>query len=161
MRIIFSGLTMLSLLLAIAIILPCMLIGRLAWVRHLPSEWRLLRRMKRSGRHISFDAAADACSAGHGTAIFELPSLTISRLWWTEDEIFRPPNYSTLDKIEPIPSIGFDQWLYERYLAPDVGKALIVRVGKLDTSVICPGGKFAAQGCNVVTIATGSLRRTQ
>jgi hypothetical protein len=49
---------------ALPILFPLVFLNGFAWVRHLPSEWRLLRSMKRSGRYATPTSAADACAAG-------------------------------------------------------------------------------------------------
>jgi hypothetical protein len=82
-------------------------------------EWQLVRAMKRSGRHIGVERVAEACEAGKGTLIWEMAQPTITRLWWTDDEILSPS--------EPDPQ--FDQWVYELYLSPADGKALLIRTG--------------------------------
>ena len=133
---------------------PFVLITKLAWLRHLPSECRLSRRMKQCNRYMGETAAAEACAAGRGTLIWEIPrhTITISRLWWTEDEIEPRP-------LDVAPDDEFDLWLYANYLAPVGGKALLVRTGKFDTSIVCaassitiPSGRFIPVGTSRFTL---------
>ena len=137
---------------------PLVFLNGLAWVRHVPSEWRLLRSMKRRGRYMTVAAALDAFAAGRGTVIWELANPRISRLWWIDDAIRqRPLDRDEFGPLPPAPDPAFDQWVYEHYLAPKTGKALLVRTGKV--SVISPGGTFSSPGDEMVFVYTGRVQK--
>jgi len=146
---------------ALPLLFPLVFLIGLGWMRHLPSEWRLLRSMKRSGRYLTPTSAADACAAGRGTAIWELANPHISRLWWAEDEVRQAPlEHDAFGPIPPEPDPEFDQWAYDRYLAPQGGRALLVRTGKLDVSVLWPESRFSRLGGRLVLVYTGRVRKT-
>lgn len=81
---------------------PLVFIVKFGWLKHLPCERRLRRRMKGCGRYMGEAAVAEACAAGRGTLIWDLPTsaaVTISRLWWTDDEIHPKPHDTAPDPV--------------------------------------------------------------
>ncbi len=110
-------------------------------LRFLPHERRLQARMKAAGRLGSLDALKSG-----GTIIHDLPTMSwgVSRLWWTPDDVMReapvpPPTSEEASHSLPPWSDdfrwhAFDRWVWERYLNPENGTAMLLqswRVGKL------------------------------
>lgn len=98
-------------------------------VGHLPAELRFRRQMKAAGRYLPPLGVPD-----FGTIIHDSPTIgwSISRLWWTADElpaaVGTPERTSNGPKPKPFRWHPFDQVVTEKYLDEKTGTAMLIAV---------------------------------
>ena len=104
-------------------------------------EARFLERMRADGRTISSATLAEHMHAGKGTLIREwVRMFKGSRLWWTEDDLYRESPYPAVDLMtlwKDGSHCEFLEWCWSRYTSLTTGKALLVE---------CPQPKQASLG---------------
>jgi hypothetical protein len=110
-------------------------------VAPIPSEWKFKRRMQAENRYLSHYKLPRDNHPSFGTLICDRPSCKwdVSRSWWTEDDIhsiapvvpsddryvFKEPSEDE-DLTSPFEWDEYDRWIYDTYLHPDHGKAMLV-----------------------------------
>jgi hypothetical protein len=106
-------------------------------LRLLPHERRLRRQMENSGR-----LASPSVLHSGGTIIDDRPTPNwgVGRLWWTPDDVLAeapvpPPTNEEMQSApwhEEFVWHSFDRWVWERYLNPSHGTALLLQAWRVE-----------------------------
>jgi len=113
-----------------------LMVGFATEVIFIPGEWCFKRRMSLLGRYISRQKLRCHAAEASGTIIVDHPSFgwALSRVWWTSEDVVSQANASKLSADEPLPEFNdfkcrdFDAWVWDRYLNPQTGRALLIEV---------------------------------
>lgn len=132
--------------------LPVLALGLITETLFLPSEVMFLLRMHRRGRVLTARAWRICGAACSGTLIVETHTIgwSMSRLWWTADDIFESYPYTELTEVDLLRDDTtrewhrFHEWCASEYLDEKCGRARLVRVwnGREHANRICGNYPF-------------------
>lgn len=111
-------------------------VGRTLELLFIPSELRVRRKMRRSGRCLSWSAFKTMQKGTPGTLIIEDPTVgwNYTCAWWTGDCIAdsAPDVFPGRDGYHAAMQTGkipeWDKWLWENHVSPSTGTAYLLRV---------------------------------
>lgn len=117
---------------------PFLLVAGLATeVLLIPYEWWFKRKMLSLGRCISRRELRRRGKDASGTIILDSPSFSwaLTHIWWTNEDVFSRAVEKNLSAYEPGAPVAddlkcraFDAWIWNEYLNPHSGRALLVEV---------------------------------
>jgi hypothetical protein len=116
--------------------LPIMILGLCAEMFFIPGECEFKGRMKSLGRCVSRRELRKRILASAGTIILDQPffSWSITRMWWSSDDVAALAADKNLSPDEDFPEFdrlecrAFDSWIWDEYLNPVNGRALLAGV---------------------------------
>ncbi|MEI8379961.1 MAG: hypothetical protein WCJ09_07530 [Planctomycetota bacterium] len=155
-----AGLAFIAILAIAPISIPLLIFGFCTETIFIPSEWRFKWQMWSLGRCVSRSELQKRIQASTGTVIIDLPtfSWSITRVWWTSDDVVVLASAKGLSPDEDLPDFNdfkrraFDSWVWEEYLHSVHGRALLAGVwhaNKMVDSILHDSPSFrSVQSCS-------------